>query len=267
MGGTPLVTFDIGNTRCKACLFPAGQATQWILTGEGAPRALWDCALDELEGAELDALRPGVRAAISCVADESVAAELVRRVAQRIGASVPVNPPSGLALEVEHSETVGRDRLFAARGALELERAPAVVVDAGTALTVDALDVDAEGGGRFLGGAIAPGPDLLADVLAARGARLARVPAQPRVAALGRHTRAALAAGIGVGFEGAALHLVRRIADEAGLASPRLWLTGGRAEFLAHLEWSGVEGPARHEPLLVHLGLAAAFAGVEGGAP
>ena len=63
-------------------------------------------------------------------------------------------------------ETLGADRIAAAVAALPLGGGrPVVVVDAGTAVTVDAVDVR-NGSAVYLGGAIAPGPDLLARALA-----------------------------------------------------------------------------------------------------
>ena len=159
----PLLSIDLGNSRCKACLFPAGG---------GAPALLFDVPTAEaraaVEGAAFGALPPQTTAALSCVA----AAELGRALLAALEAlanPVHFNPECGLTLELEHPETVGHDRLYAARGALECLGEPAVVVDAGTALTVDAVRPEpASPGcvGRFLGGAIAPGPDALAQALA-----------------------------------------------------------------------------------------------------
>ncbi|MEZ6020636.1 MAG: type III pantothenate kinase [Planctomycetota bacterium] len=51
-----------------------------------------------------------------------------------------LHPAHGLELAIEHPETVGLDRLYAARGAWQRTgRRDAIVVDAGTALTVDAV--------------------------------------------------------------------------------------------------------------------------------
>lgn len=171
---------------------------------------------------------------------------------------VLVNPPSGLELRVEHAQSVGADRLFAARGALARVGRSAIVVDAGTALTVDALLVEA-GRGIFLGGAIAPGPALLAEALGRGGARLHGIEPQPGAAALGRETAAALKAGVVVGFEGAAMELVRRVALEAELGQVPVLLTGGAAGFLrAALGRTATE--LLEVPTLVPEGLAAAWA-------
>lgn len=58
--------------------------------------------------------------------------------------------------------SLGADRWCALLGARSLTSAPCVVVMAGTATTIDSLD----GGGRFLGGFILPGFDLMRRALA-----------------------------------------------------------------------------------------------------
>jgi len=155
----------------------------------------------------------------------------------------------GLAILCREPASVGRDRLFAARAALDL-CGDSIVVSAGTALTVDAVRSDA----TFLGGAIAPGPALLARALAEGTARLPTIDPRPNRPALGRDTKEALEAGVGVGFRGAARELVERVGEESGLARAPVVLTGGARAFL--LDPSAFEGrPLVVEADLVHLGL------------
>lgn len=151
---------------------------------------------------------------------------------------------------------VGLDRLWAARGAATVVAGSVIVADAGTALTVDAVEVQAgaDRRPRFLGGAIAPGPQLLARALAEGTARLPLVEPRPGAAALGRDTPAAIRAGIGVGFRGAARELVERMREESGLAEAPLVLTGGAAAFLLEPE-PVFDGELVVEEDLVHLGL------------
>ena len=113
---------------------------------------------------------------ICSVREADAAAELGRYLK---GASpVVVDPPHGLSFEVDAPESVGSDRLFAARGALDHRPQNWIVVQVGTALTVDAVRWTGEQG-AFLGGAIAPGPRLLSEALHAGGARLPLVDPQP----------------------------------------------------------------------------------------
>ena len=275
----PFLSIDVGNSHTKACLHRAGG---------GAPERLLDHpndarVVEALEGALRGALRgalqgaqggreppPGgvlVEGALVSVADPVLEAALREVVEGVLGRAVPVNPSSGLSLAVLRPETVGADRLFAARGALEVAGGSALVVDAGTALTVDAVRRrSGECPGTFLGGAIAPGPTLLARALTLGGARLPPVEPEPGAPALGRDTPGALAAGVAVGFEGAALRLVERVAAEAGLEGAGVVLSGGARAYLE--EALGSRGPDLWvEPFLVNLGLAAALAPGSGRGP
>jgi pantothenate kinase type III len=117
------------------------------------------------------------------------------------------------------------------RVGIEPAAAAAVVVDCGTATTVDMVAAD----GSFLGGAILPGPLLMARALAEGTSRL------PAVAALaagqppampGRSTQEAIAAGIGLGIRGAVGRLVAEA--RAGLGGGAVTiLTGGWAPTVA----------------------------------
>ncbi len=222
------LTVDAGNSRVKLVLWGAGAA------GEPLARAAlaWDAALAGGLAAFLAPHARPARAALASVGAEDASAALARALAPLVE-RLSLAPPHGLANETRDPGGVGLDRLYAARGALELVGGPALVVDAGTALTVDAV-TDARGG-AFLGGAIAPGPELLARALAAETggpARLPRVEPLPGAHALGRDTREAIRAGVAVGLRGAARALVEGVAHEAGLESAPLVLAGGARAFL-----------------------------------
>jgi type III pantothenate kinase len=135
-----------------------------------------------------------------------------------------------LAVALDEPHKVGIDRLAAAAAASLVKPAgrPAVIVDCGTAVTVDMIAAD----GRFLGGAILPGPALMARALAEGTSKL------PAVAALvggelpampGRSTEAAIAAGIGHGVRGAVARLVAEARAASGGDAATI-LTGGWAD-------------------------------------
>jgi type III pantothenate kinase len=251
-----LLTLDLGNSRCKLRLWDAAGDAQPRNALELAPGELLT-ALVALCDAEGD-LRHAALSSVGAPGLEAAAGELLRH---RLGEGYLGTPHSGLEIATSEPERVGSDRLFAARGALELEPSSAIVVDAGTALTVDALEVRASPGerprGRFLGGAIAPGPRLLARALADGTARLGAVEPRAGARALGRDTREALEAGVAIGFRGTALELVRRVGEESGLGTRRLVLTGGSRELLCDPPLF-TEHALEVCPDLVHLGLRAA---------
>jgi type III pantothenate kinase len=232
-----VLTLDLGNSRLKATSWRRG-AGGWSalesFAGEhasSAPFAAW------LEGREFSAA-----ALASVTTDERV--RQVRELLESRGTRVIHAPDPGLDVCCREPERVGLDRLYAAKGVAVLCGRSAVIVDAGTALTVDALCMD-QGRAAFLGGAIAPGPALLAASLATGTARLPRVEPRVGAAALGRVTEDAIAAGVCVGFRGAAERLVREVEREAGFADGLVVLTGGAREFLLAPE------PFLDRPLIV----------------
>jgi type III pantothenate kinase len=152
---------------------------------------------------------------------------LVREAASVIGARLLVADATTipLATHVDEPGRVGADRLLAAWGAGRRHGTPVVVVDMGTATTVDALDAD----GTFLGGAIAPGMELGLRALARGTAQLPPIePALPR-RAIGRDTVSAIRSGVVLGHLGVIRELVARIVAELphGGDRPRVVATGG----------------------------------------
>jgi type III pantothenate kinase len=134
-----------------------------------------------------------------------------------------------LAIRVEEPARVGIDRLLAALAANRL-RAPdraAIVVDLGTAITVDLVEVD----GAFAGGAILPGIGMAGRALAEQTDALPHVVMEHSVAPpapLGKSTTAAIQAGLYWGTVGAVGELVSRLS--AGLPTqPDVFITGGAA--------------------------------------
>lgn len=266
-----LWTLDVGNSSAKLRCWGASQASDGRrvlrraeLTGElrgqfepAAPLAGLSAALDRALGARTSG-GASVLLALSCVASLALQEELAARLACHSGVETLVNPDPGLANDASPPESVGRDRLYAARGAFERLGASAIVVDVGSALTVDLMLVDREDGRarpRFAGGAIAPGPALLARALHEHTARLPLVEVRPGVAALGRSTAAAIESGVFHGLRGAAAELVQRLASQAPGAALELVVTGGAARWLLEPELFQGRAPL-HEPDLVHLGLA-----------
>jgi len=138
--------------------------------------------------------------------------------------------PLGMRVAYRPPRAAGADRLAAAAAAVGRFGAPVIVVDFGTAVTVDAVSRRRE----FLGGAIAPGSSLMADALARGTAKLPRVvPARPR-AAIGRGTRECIRSGTVAGCAALVDGLVERMRREVGRSAPVV-ATGGGAALVAPL--------------------------------
>jgi type III pantothenate kinase len=114
------------------------------------------------------------RVVVSSVAPATTAA--LRGLGTTWGPGVPVafvDPATTpLVADYRPPASLGTDRIAAAVAAHAGWGAPVVVVDVGTAITCDAVDA----AGRFVGGAITPGPATAYGGLSARAPHLACVP-------------------------------------------------------------------------------------------
>ncbi len=158
-----------------------------------------------------------------------------------------------LRVNVELPDHVGIDRLLDAVAANVLRGPgePAVVVDAGTATTVNFISA----AGAFEGGAILPGLELGARALHQHTALLPQVDVQSPelqlVAPLGRDTPAAIRSGLWFGHIGAIREVVSRLAELAD-RPPLILVTGGNGRGLAQ----ALGREFRYEPDLALRGLA-----------
>lgn len=138
--------------------------------------------------------------------------------------------PLPFALDVEEPAAVGADRYCNVAAAVGRGWRDALVVDAGTATTVDLLRE-----GRFAGGLIAPGMAFAARKLGEEAARLRPVPFAPCPLDVGRTTAAAMQAGaFHVGVNGV-VATVAALRERYG--RPPVAVTGGLAPFLVQPGW------------------------------
>lgn len=158
----------------------------------------------------------------------SVPAHIVRPQAEQLGVKNLYRRPDQL----------GADRWAALIGARGLTSTAACLVDAGTALTVDAMSAK----GDFLGGAIFPGLKLLRESLA-RGTVAITAEAGEASDCLGRSTEDGVAAGTLFGLAGAVERLVEEYRRTLG-ESMKIFLTGGDAPWLSpRLRFSSTPSP------------------------
>ncbi len=159
-----------------------------------------------------------------------------------------------LTIRVDEPEQVGIDRLLAAFAANRLRQhdRAAIVVDIGTAITVDLLDAD----GAFAGGAILPGVAMAAHALSDHTDALPRVGTnrlESPPLALGKSTTSAIQSGLYWGAIGAIRELISQLSMNLS-ASPELFLTGGASKQVA--ESLARHGTLHHVPHLVLAGIA-----------
>lgn len=244
-----IALFDIGNSRIK-----------WGATDESGVHHLGTLSHRETEADNYASLletlpRNLERAIASNVAGRRVAADLARAIDDHAGIDLEFVRPGaeacGLTNGYEKPERLGVDRWVACLGAWVGYGQALLVVDAGTATTLDAID----SGGRHLGGLILPGLvlmgralDLSTSDIGADGSG-AQDPAPGNL--FGRNTEQAVRNGSIAAVCGA-MERARRVL-EAMDEQPRMVLTGGDAPRILR-QW---HDEVDHRPDLVLEGLAA----------
>jgi type III pantothenate kinase len=133
---------------------------------------------------------------------------------------------TGMPILYDEPRNVGADRIANAIGAYDLFGGPTIIVDFGTANTVDAVSEQ----GEYLGGAIFPGIEISLDALFARAAMLRRVELVAPKNVIGKSTIEAIQSGVVYGYSGQVDGLVDRFEAELGRCT--VVSTGGLAELI-----------------------------------
>lgn len=214
-----LLAIDVGNTNIVLGVFRDGELVHsWRLT------TLRERTADELGILITDLCgRHDIRSEdISGIVMASVVPPLtgtmttmVRDYFGRTPLNVDPAGNSGMPILYDNPTEVGADRVVNGIAAYETYgRAglPLVVVDFGTATTFDAISAR----GEYLGGVICPGPQISADALFQRAARLPRIDLQKPDRVIGRTTVASMQSGLFWGYVDMVEGLVRRMRDELG---------------------------------------------------
>lgn len=148
--------------------------------------------------------------------------------------TIPDNSRIPISIDVEYPDRVGPDRILNGVAVNRLRPAdrPAIIVDSGTATTVDVIARQ----GSFQGGAILPGIVMGARALHEFTTTLPLIDGREFLVqspeALGKRTETAMASGLYWGHVGAVKELVHRLSSTVD-AVPDLFLTGGAASILA----------------------------------
>ena len=244
-----IAVIDIGNTRLK---WAVADATGLTHSGSAIHVTGIESAVDAL----LDGLPTTVRAALAAnVAGPEIAAALAVGLRERRSLAVKFVASEahrhGLRLAYADPSRLGVDRWLAMLAARAATPGPVCVIQAGTAVTFDAVDDS----GRHLGGLILPGLKLMAEALDRNTGRIGPTAAEVAHARglglLGVSTDEAVAKGALLAIAAALDRAIDVVRGALG-AAPAVLLTGGDAERLA--PW--LETPARFSADLVLAGLA-----------
>lgn len=150
-----------------------------------------------------------------------------------------------------HPSQVGQDRLACAYGAKVQYRCPLIVIDFGTALTMDVVSAK----GDYKGGMIVPGMSLALKALAEHTALLPQVAVQKPSSLIGRNTQESILSGIFYGYVALIEGVVKKIKKELKI-KPLVVLTGGYGHYMGKFLRSSVD---QFDPDLVFKGLLLAF--------
>jgi type III pantothenate kinase len=132
----------------------------------------------------------------------------------------------------DNPREVGADRIVNSVAAYEsygrADQRALIIVDFGTATTFDAVSAK----GDYLGGVICPGPQISADALFQRAAKLPRIDLRKPIRVIGTNTVASMQSGLFWGYVDMVQGLVGRMREELG-GSVAVIATGGLASMVA----------------------------------
>jgi type III pantothenate kinase len=137
----------------------------------------------------------------------------------------------GLEIRTQAPEDVGADRLVNAVAGYAREGGPLLIIDFGTATTVDAVGRD----GAYLGGAIAPGIGISLEALVSRTAKLPRIEMGVPRSPIGDSTLESMRSGLYYATLGGIKELMAALGRELKRRDgrvPKVLATGGLSYWL-----------------------------------
>ncbi|MBD3169264.1 MAG: type III pantothenate kinase [candidate division Zixibacteria bacterium] len=229
-----LVTIDIGNTNTVVGLYAGNELRNFYrlssrdsITVDEAGLLLFDlCRLnnapEEIDGAAMCSVVPILTSRFEAALKKYFNSEPL---------ILDHKTDTGMKIDYEIPNQVGSDRIADAVAAYNKYGGPTIIVDLGTAVTVDAVSSD----GVYLGGAIAPGIEASVAGLSKRASQLFQVSLHPPSRTLGKNTMESIQAGIIFGAVGQIDALVKRISSEIGEDVKMVVATGGLADMVKGL--------------------------------
>jgi type III pantothenate kinase len=228
-----LLAIDIGNTEITIGLFARTELERsWrIMTHPDRTADEWAVLLRALftqAGLDITDVGGSIVASVVPMTTESITDGLVDATG-----TVPVVVAAEMlpiSLDVDEPQTVGADRMINTLAASKLFGCDTIVVDFGTATTLDCITRD----GRFLGGIIAPGVRTAGENLVRKAAKLSSTELSAPEHAIGRRTEDCIRAGLVFGTADSVDGMVRRIKSEWPTRdTPKVIATGGLAPLIA----------------------------------
>ena len=211
-----LLAIEQGNTNTLFAVHD-GRAwmAQWRTATEAARTAdeyaVWLHQLLAMQDLRLEHLKACI---ISSVVPQSLfnLRNLSRRYLHAEPLVVGENAELGIPVRIDKPSEAGADRLVNALGGFLEYGGPLIIVDSGTATTLDVVGED----GGFEGGVIAPGVNLSVQALHDAAARLPRVAIRRPDKVVGTDTVGAMQSGVFWGYVALIDGLIERIKAEYG---------------------------------------------------
>jgi type III pantothenate kinase len=227
-----LLAIDIGNTNIVLGLYEGKKLiTHWRLATQAERTAdEYGVILTQLvehggfRCAQISAI------AVSCVVPPMLTTtqEFAIRFFDREPLFVGPGIKTGMPILYENPKDVGADRIVNGIAAFDKYRDACIVVDFGTATTIDLISPK----GEYIGGAIAPGLSISLEALVQRASKLPRIEIIKPKEVVGRNTVNSIQAGIFYGYVGLVDGLVKRIQKEQNVRV-KVVATGGLAPLVA----------------------------------
>ena len=245
-----LLCIDVGNTQMVIGLFDGHELADHWRIATVAERTSDELALmmAQFLGFHGFAFDEHITGVAVCSGVPRVTGELREMTDRYFGFPALVLEPgvrTGMPILYDNPKEVAPDRIANAVAAYELYGGPTIVVDFGTANTIEAISAK----GEYLGGAIFPGIEISMDALFGRAAALRAVELIEPRNVIGKNTVESLQSGILYGFTSLIDGMVRRFQHELGECT--VVATGG----LAHVVAPVSETIQREEPFLTLHGL------------
>jgi type III pantothenate kinase len=218
-----LLVIDSGNTR-----------TKWALIDDaGVMQAPAACLNSDLTTSALkQAAQKASKVLIANVAGEALAQQITQLIAPlRANFIVAKQQACDVINRYEQAEKLGVDRWAALIAAWHINHQPSLVINAGTAITIDCLAVDESSKGLFLGGTIMPGLRLMQQALTHNTAQL-KV-GEGVYSAFPLNTQNAIQTGCLNAAIGAIAVMLNQLENVCGL-TPKLLISGGDATTIAN---------------------------------
>ena len=144
----------------------------------------------------------------------------------------------GVKLSYEDPSTYGVDRYAAIVAAHHSSQLAKIIVDCGTAITVDALNEK----GNHLGGLIVPGVSLMRSLLANKAAMIPDIENDMPVELLNHSTQTALHSGSVLSLKYGLQSMIQEMSEKLG-SNVEVYVTGGESDLLGLLDHDFIHRP------------------------